>query len=124
MNCVYRASSVEQADIIVAWLAEQDIAAFVKDRNMAANYVTLAVAPRGVEICVADSADATKAEALLKAHQDSKRLRSGAPADKVISVLCTECGRQVEFRGELFGTVQACPSCGRNVDVGESPRYC
>ena len=124
MNCVYRASSVEQADIVVAWLADQDIPAFVKDRNMAGGYVALAVAPRGVEVCVTRPDDAARAETLLQDHLESIKLRPGGPADKVISVLCSECGRQVEFPGELYGTVQTCPSCGRNVDVTESPRYC
>ena len=118
MNCVYRASSVEQADIVVAWLAEQDVAAFVKNRNMAGNYIALAVAPRGVEVCVVDPEEAATAEVLLKAHLESIKARPGGPSDKVIPILCTECGRQVEFPGELYGTVQACPSCGGNVDVG------
>lgn len=124
MNCIYRASSVEQADIVIAWLAEQDISAFVKDRNMAGNYVALAVAPRGVEICVADPKDAVRAEALLQEHLKSIKSRSGAPANKVIPVLCSECGRQIEFPSELYGSVQTCPSCGRNIDVGDFPRYC
>ncbi len=124
MNCVYRASSVEQADIVVAWLAEQDVTAFVKNRNMAANYIGLAVAPRGVEVCVVDPEEADKAEILLKAQLELIRMRPGGPSDKVIPILCTECGRQVEFPGELYGTVQTCPSCGRNVDVGDPPQYC
>jgi hypothetical protein len=124
MNCVYRASSVEQADIVIAWLAEQGIAAFVKDRNMAGNYVALAVAPRGVEVCVASPEEAAQAETLLQDHQKAIKPHPGGPAEKVIPVLCTECGRQVEFPGELYGSVQTCPSCGRNLDVLASPGYC
>jgi hypothetical protein len=125
MNCVYRASSVEQADIVIAWLAEEGISAFVKDRNMAGNYVALAVAPRGVEVCVANSEEAVRAESLLQDHLKSIKPKTGGPGvDKVIPVLCSECGRQVEFPGELYGSVQNCPSCGRNIDVGDPPHYC
>ncbi len=124
MNCVYRASSVEQADIVVAWLAEQDVPAFVKDRNMAGGYVALAVAPRGVEVCVTKPEDTLRAETLLKDHFELIKSRSGIPVDKVIRVPCAECGRQAEFPGELYGTVQTCPSCGRNMDVGDPPQYC
>ncbi len=124
MNCVYRASSVEQADIVVAWLAEQDVSAFVKNRNLAGDCVGLAVGPRGIEVCVVDVAEAAKAEALLKAQLELIKMRPGGGSDKVIPILCNECGRQVEFPGELYGTVQICPSCGRNVDVGDPPQYC
>lgn len=124
MECVYRASSVEQADIVVAWLGEQEIAAFVKNRNMAANYVALAVAPRGVEVCVADPTEAARADVLLKEHLAAIKARPGGSSEKVVPTVCGECGRTVEFPGELWGTVQTCPSCGRNVDVGDPPQYC
>ena len=124
MNCVHSASSVEQADIVVAWLSDQGIAAFVKNRNLAAESVGLPVPPRGIEICVADAQEATKAKDLLRTHLESIKSRHGATPDKVIHVLCGECGKRVEFPGELFGTVQTCPSCGRNVDVGEEAHYC
>jgi hypothetical protein len=39
MNCVYRASSAEQADIVVSWLGGQNISAFVQNRNMAGECV-------------------------------------------------------------------------------------
>jgi hypothetical protein len=124
MNCVYRASSVEQADIIVAWLAAQDIAAVVNNRNVAGECVGLAVGPRGIEVSVADSEEAAKAEVLLKAHLESIKMRPVDTSEKMISILCTECGRPADFPEELYGTVQNCPSCGRNVDVVDPPKYC
>lgn len=123
MNCVYRASSVEQADIVAAWLEEQGISAFVKNRHMAGNYVSLAVAPKGVEVCVLDDKQAEQARELLTEHDRGLQARQKATHQKVVPMLCTECGRQVEFPGELFGTVQSCPSCGRHIDVGEEPRF-
>jgi len=124
MKCVFRASSVEQADIVVAWLADQGVSAFVNDRLMAGTYATFAVAPRGIKVCVADGEDASKAENLLREHGHSIEKRRGTTPDKVIAVQCPECGRQVEFPGEFYGTVQSCPKCRSNIDVGESPRFC
>jgi len=124
MNCVYRASSIEEADIVVGWLADQDVPAFVKNRNMAGGYVTLAVAPRGIEICVIDPTKADHAKQLLKEHQESIKSRPMGAFEKVVPVQCGECGKMVEFPGEFYGTVQSCPNCGRNVDVGDPPRFC
>lgn len=124
MKCVHRASNVLAADIVVAWLEEQGIAAFVKDRHMAGGYPTIAVAPRGVEVCALDDEQADRALELLRNHQKSLSARHAAVHDKTISVQCTECGRLVEFPGEFDGTVQICPSCGRTVDVGEEPELC
>ena len=124
MNCVYRASSAEQADIVVAWLEEQGVSAFVKDRHLGGDCVGLAVGPRGIEVCVVDSEEAARAEVLLKAQLELIKMRPDGSSDKVIPILCSECGRQVEFPRELYGTVQTCPSCGLSVDVGEPPQYC
>lgn len=124
MDSVYRASSVEQADIVVAWLEEKGIASFVKNRHMAGGYATLAVAPRGVEVCVVDPAEAERAKSLLADHEKSLRDRRRESGEKVVPVQCGECGRLTNFPGELSGTVQSCPSCGQNVEVGEEPRYC
>lgn len=124
MNCVYRASSVEEADIVVAWLGNRDVAAFVKNRNMAGTYVTLAVAPRGVEVCVLDPGMAEEAKLLLLEHREEVQSRPRGDFEKVVPVQCPECGRMLEFPGEFFGTVQTCPDCGQSVDVGDSPNFC
>ncbi len=124
MNSVFKASSVEQADIVVAWLADRGIPAFVKNRNMAANYVSLAVAPRGVEVCVVNPDQAEMAISLLKDQSELIKERHLETSEKVISIICSECGRRVEFPGELYGTVQSCPACKQNVDVENSPHFC
>jgi putative signal transducing protein len=127
MISVYKASSVEQADIVVAWLDERGIPAFVKNRHMAGNYATFAVAPRGVEVCVIDPEEAERAKALLADHSKAIEDRRRVTPEKVVPVMCSGCGKLTHFPGELFGTVQSCPSCGQNLDVedkGELPRYC
>lgn len=124
MISVYNASSVEHADIVVAWLEEMGISAFVKNRLMAGGYATLAVAPRGVEVCVADPSEAEKAKKLLAEHDQSLEERRRETHERVVPVQCDKCGKLTDFPGELFGTVQTCPSCGEHVDVGEEPKYC
>lgn len=124
MITVYKASSIEQADIVLAWLDEQGIPAFVKNRHMAGAYATLAVAPQGVEVCVANPAEAEKAKELLAEHESAIKERRRESYEKIVRIQCTACGRLLEFPGEFFGTVQSCPHCGQNVDVETSPRYC
>lgn len=124
MDCVYRASSVEHADIVVAWLAEREISAFVKNRNMAGGYAPWAIAPLGVEVCVADPEIAAKARSLLGEHQQGLMGHRPHTPEKIVPVNCPECGRLTDFPGELFGSVQSCPKCGASVDVGNGPQVC
>ena len=124
MKCVYRATSLEQADIVIAWLSEQGIEAFVKDRNMAGGYAPWAVAPRGIEVCVVDEAQAVTAESHLAEHQKTLEVRHESTPSKLLATPCGTCGRLLEFPGELNRTVQACPYCGSTVDVGDDQRLC
>lgn len=124
MNCVYRASTVEEADIVVAWLADREIFAFVKDRNMAGNHVTLAVAPKGVEVCVADPTLAAQASELLRIHREGQMGQPMGEFEKVVPVQCPKCGSMLEYPGEFMGSEQACPNCGQDIRVGDSPHYC
>lgn len=126
MNCVYRAASVEEADIIVAWLAEREFNAFVKNRNVIGTvYVPMSTAPKGVEVCVLDEAQAKRAKELLAEHADELRHRPlPIPPGKVFRAVCEECGSPTDFPSELFGSVQTCPHCRANMDVNEPPPVC
>jgi len=126
MNCVHRAVSVEEADIIVAWLADQEINAFVKNRNVIGTvYVPFATAPKGVEVCVLDEEQAKRATELLAEHADELSHRpQPIPPGKVFRAVCEECGRPTDFPSELFGSVQTCPHCRANMDVDEPPTVC
>ncbi len=126
MNCVYRAASVEEADIIVVWLADQEINAFVKNRNVIGTVnVPFATAPKGVEVCVLDGEQAKRATELLAEHADELSHRpQPIPPGKVFRAVCEECGRPTDFPSELFGSVQTCPHCRANMDVDEPPAVC
>ncbi len=126
MNCVYRAASVEEADIIVAWLAERGVRAFVKNRPViGTGYVPMATAPKGVEVCVLGEEQAKRATELLAEHADELSHRpQPIPPGKVFRAVCEECGRPTDFPSELFGSVQTCPHCRANMDVNEPPAVC
>ena len=124
--CVFRAATIEEADIVVAWLSEQGIEAFVRDRFViATGYLALAAAPRGVAVCVLDVDQADKARELLALHaaQRKGRVPSGRPG-KFLRVTCDHCGHMADFPSELYGSVQNCPHYQANVDVSEPPALC
>ena len=120
--CVYHAGDIGQADIIVAWLEQRGIRAYVKDRFAAGTLqFPQIVAPRGIEVCVMDGSEAEHARALLEEHLDGiLREREEAPSGREIEVVCEECGQTVRFPYELRGRVEDCPKCGQMVDVPES----
>ena len=125
-NCVHRAASVEEADIVVAWLGEEGINAFVKNRHAIGTlYTPIAIAPKGVEVCVFDEQQAARAIILLANHVEKMRRRSlTAPTGKVSRAVCEECGRPTDFPSELLGSVQTCPHCRANMDVADPPAFC
>jgi hypothetical protein len=120
--CVYRTVSVEEADIIVAWLAEEKINSFVKNRHaIGTGYLALAAAPRGVEVCVFNPDQAERAKALLVEHADEsavKKLHDAAGPD--IEAVCVECGRTSRFPFAQRGSVQTCPHCRQYLDVPQA----
>ena len=122
MICVYRAFDVAEADIVAAWLAEQGITVHVKNRNSAINlYVPSVVAPRGIEVCVVDPAQADRAKELLRVHADEsavKKLHDTAGAD--IEAVCEECGKASRFPFAQRASVQTCPHCRQYVDVPQA----
>ena len=120
MICVYRAADVAEADIVAAWLEEQGITVHVKDRH-ATSQAPLTVAPRGIEVCVVDSAQADRAKELLREHADELALKKMSEADGPdIQTVCEECGKTSRFPFAQRGRVQTCPNCGRYLDVPEA----
>jgi len=122
MICVYRAADLGEADIVAAWLAEQGITAHVKNRNSAINvYVSSVAAPRGIEVCVVDPAQADRAKELLRVHADEsavKKLHDTAGPD--IEAVCEECGKASRFPFAQRGSVQTCPHCRQYIDVPQA----
>ncbi len=118
LPCVFRAASIGEADIIVAWLEEQGIRAMVQDEHSAVMlWVPRVTAPWGVEVCVVDPRKAEEAKRLIEHHiaeRDAARAESGGG---VVPVVCEECGHQFELPAVERGTVQRCPGCRAYVDV-------
>ena len=120
MICVYRAADVGEADIVAAWLAEQGITVHVKDRHVTSQ-APLTVAPRGVEVCVVDPAQADRAKELLREHADELAVKKLSHLDGPdIEAVCEECGKTSRFPFAQRGTVQTCPHCGQYLDVSEA----
>lgn len=117
--CVYRAAGIGEADVVVAWLSEQGIAAEVKDRNASVTMqVPLIVAPAGIEVCVVDSEDADRARELLRDHLDEiKRTPPQRLSGKPVDAACESCGKTSTFPPEQSRTVQICPHCSEYMDV-------
>ncbi len=119
MTCVYYATDIGHADIIVAWLERQGIAAHVKDRLAVGTLPVPALgAPRGVQVCVLDPTYAERATTLLKKHFDEIEQESAAESPgSIIEATCEECGRSSPFPSALRSRVETCPHCGKMMDV-------
>jgi len=119
---VFYASSVSEADVMAAWLEEQDVRTFVKDRHAAAMLQTpLMIAPKGIAVCVGNEADAQRARQLLDHHFEMIRRRNHpAENSRQIATFCESCGTTSMLPFDQRGSVQNCPKCHEYVDVPES----
>lgn len=115
---VCTASSLEEADLIVAWLASNGVDARIKDRNMVATFTwgTLAIAPIGVEIVVGDQESAGCAAKLL-AERERQVAASRGEVDKTVEAQCEECGSLSTWPARSGSRVEQCPRCRAYLDV-------
>lgn len=116
--CIRRVGTMEEAEIIVAWLDEGGVQATVVDPN---NPGVLAFGPsdaEGIAIYVADAETADRAQTLLAEH-DKQHAQGSAkgPAGSTIDVTCAECGRVNSFSLDACGSVQECSECSTYLDV-------
>jgi hypothetical protein len=119
--CIRRAGTVEEADIIVAWLEEQGIEASVLDRDNPGVLAFGVTDVEGIAICVADAETAERAKALLDEHdRQHSQSMEGAGAGDTVTVRCSECDEVNSFSSDQRGTVQACAECGAYLDVPEA----
>lgn len=116
--CIRRANTMEEAEIIVAWLDEQGVQATVVDPN---NPGVMAFGPsdaEGITIYVADAETADRAKALLAEHDKQHGQGSTtAPAGDTVDVTCAACGRVNSFSFDACGSVQECSECSTYLDV-------
>ncbi|MGB2985131.1 MAG: DUF2007 domain-containing protein [Phycisphaerae bacterium] len=116
--CIRRTSTVEEADIVVAWLEDRGIEATVVDRDNPGVLAFGVTDDEGIAIWVADAETADRAKALLVEH-DRQHEKSPAVAASVnaVDVTCDDCGQLNSFPPKLRGTVQECSNCGTYLDV-------
>ena len=116
--CIRRASSVEEAEVIVAWLEERGVEARVMDPSNPGVMAFGVTDLEGVAIYVADAETAKRAEALLAEHDAQHDADMAAVSgDQIVEVTCPDCAQVGSFPVTMRGTVQECPECGTHVDV-------
>ncbi len=118
LYCIRRTATVEEADVIVAWLEDQGVEATVMDRDNPGVFAFGLTDAEGVAICVADEAVAEKGKTLLVEHDRQRDLAMvNAATTDDIEVKCDACGQVSAFAAELAGTTQQCVGCNEYVDV-------
>lgn len=116
-SLIRRTSTIEEADILTAWLEEQGIEAMIVDRANSGAYLFGLTDVEGFAIVAAQPEVAERAIKLLEEHNPSIQKRG---AGTQIAAKCEDCGKDTVFDGTLQGTVQECEHCGAYVDVPES----
>lgn len=124
-KCVYVADSPAVAEVVVGWLAGQNIPAQTMDGATLGGFDGLtwlsntAVSARGIEVWVLDPNQADAARQLLEQHAEELAVRDAALANSSASVeaACEECGEVNVFPGSDRGKVQTCRHCGEYLDV-------
>ena len=119
---IRRTSTVEEAEIVVAWLSERDINAFILDRDNPGVLAFGITDEEGIAIAVAQGETAQRAVGLLEVHHQEHLQQTKAHADAgtaSIEVICEECGTQNVYAVAAAGTVQECEECRAFLDVEE-----
>jgi len=112
--CIRHATTIEEAEIIVAWLEEQGIEATITDPSSTGVMAFGVTDPEGVEIYVADAQTAARAQAVLAEHDAADE---SAVTDEMIDVTCDECRHTNSFHSDYAGSTQECSECGSFIDV-------
>ena len=116
--CIRRAATLEEAEILVAWLAERDIKATITDRDNPGAFAFGVTDTEGIEVFVADEESARQAKQLLAEHDRERAARQETDdAGGEVEVTCEECQCACSFPAAQRGSVQECPECGAYVDV-------
>ena len=116
-SLIRRTSTIEEADILTAWLEEQGIEAMIIDRANSGAYLFGLTDLEGFAIVAAEAAVAERAVKLLEEHNPPTKKRG---AGTKVAAKCEDCGKDTVFDGAMQGTVQECEHCGAYVDVPES----
>jgi len=120
--CIRRTATSEEADVIVAWLDDQDVKATVLGRGSLDVHALGVTDPQGVGIYVADEATAERAKGLLEEHDQNVTRSGGRGKHGSVFVKCDGCGHGNTFTTDLCGTTQECARCGVYLDVPEAEK--
>lgn len=117
---IRRTATVEEAQIIVAWLDEQGVEAVVVDQANPGVFAFGVTDNEGIAIAVPDEESARRAKSILEEH-DRQQVESTLPDTPIekVDVVCDACKTTTTFTGEQRGTVQECGECGAYLDVPE-----
>ena len=117
--CVRRTGTIEEAEVIVAWLDDQGVQATVVGRDNPGVFAFGVTDEDGVAIFVPDQSTADRAGKLLAQHDQKGGDTAGD--EKLVDMACEECGESNAFSVDLRGSVQQCSSCGAYLDIPEHP---
>lgn len=113
--CIRKAGTLEEASIIVAWLADQGVEAHIADADNPGVIAFGITDPEGIMVFVKDQATAERAGTLLMDHDNEhESTETGGDVD----VTCDACGETFHCDADMTGKTQECPKCGAYVDVG------
>jgi len=118
--CIRRVNTIEEAEIIIAWLEEQGIEAKVIDPSSTGVMAFGVTDLEGVEIFVADAETAKRAETALAEH-DRQHAHGEDDGGAMIDVPCPECNHVNAFPADYAGSTQECAECGAYLDVVGDP---
>jgi ribosomal protein L37AE/L43A len=123
-KCVFVADSPAQAQLIVVWLADHNIAAEAMNQSTLGGLEGLTwlsrtgVSASGIEVWVLDPAQADQARDLIAQHSAqlaTKAAERSAAGD--IEATCEDCGGVNVVPGSEAGKVWTCRHCGEYMDV-------
>lgn len=113
--CIRRVNTLEEAQLLVAWLDEHEIDATVVGAQNPGSLAFGVSDFEGIGVFVVDGSTAERTTELLAEHDAQSP--ASEPDDGYLDVTCDECGEVTTFQRDEVGTVQTCAACGAFVDV-------
>ena len=109
---------MDEADVVVAWLADHDVTAVIPDRHTTQTLGLPNLIPSSIEVCVADEAQYNRALALIAEHEQTlaQHVASAVPTGS-LEITCDNCGKKFDVPSREIGHVVDCPHCHEYVDV-------
>ena len=116
--CIRRVNTLEEAQLLVAWLDDYEIDATVVGAQNPGSLAFGISDFEGIGVFVTGGSAAERAGELLAEHD--ARSPASEPDDEYFDVTCDECGEVTTFQRGEVGTVQTCAACGAFVDVPDN----